>query len=217
MAIVVESSASNTATASSSLTITKPSGTVSGDVLVAFVNIVRASLIDTPPSGWTAINTAGSYTQWSVYWKVAGASEPADYTWTESSTNWAGVIFRLSGVDNTTSLDATTVTGEDTTYNTSFNAGSITTVTDGAMVFTSVFKEQQYITGGPGGSWTNGYLSSAAPGVGVAYRILATAGASGTATFTASAAQRNGYTTLAFRPAAGGVTVKPWNYYAQAS
>lgn len=203
MAIVVESSASNTATASTSLTITKPSGTVSGDVLVAFVNMVRSSAINTPPSGWTTIEASGAYAYSHVYWKVAGASEPSSYTWDEGvSTNWAGVIFRLSGVDPTTQLDAATVTGEDTVYNTSFTCASITTVTDGSIVFASVFRDVRYITAGPGGAWTDGYLNAAAPGVGVAYQTLSTAGASGVATFTANTSDRSEYVALAFRPAA---------------
>jgi hypothetical protein len=203
MAIAVESSASNTATATTSLTITKPSGTVSGDVLVAFVNMIRSSAINTPPSGWTTIEISGVFAYSHVYWKVAGASEPSSYTWDEgASTSWAGVIFRLSGVDPTTQLDVATVTGEDTGYNTSFISASITTVTNGAIVFASVFRDVRYITAGPGGGWTNGYLSAATPGLGVAYQIFSTAGASGVATFTADASDRSEYVTLAFRPAA---------------
>lgn len=218
MAIVVESSATATATAASALTINKPSGTASGDVLVAFISMTRSSTINTPPTSWNVIEVSGTYANSHAYWIKAGGSEPANYTWDEgTNTDWAGCIFRLSGVNATTQLDATTVTGEDTSYNTSFTANEITTATDGAIVFAAVQREARYITTGPGGAWTDGYLSAAAPSLGVAYQIVATAGSSGSAVFTASSDNRNAFVTMAFRPAAAATTAIPVfiNYFRQ--
>lgn len=77
-------------TATDTFLVTKPSGTASGDQLLAFV-AWRPPSVDTygtmtPPSGWTlmheqAANSGGRFKLY-VYQKVAGGSEPSDYTWT---------------------------------------------------------------------------------------------------------------------------------------
>lgn len=63
-------------------TITKPSGVASGDLLVAFAYSTDTSIA--APTGWTVITT-GAHGFSSGWWKVAGAGEPANYTWTSSS------------------------------------------------------------------------------------------------------------------------------------
>src|SRR3954471_596162 len=70
---------------STSLTINKPAGVVAGDVMVAAVGANGNTPI-TPPSGWSSTGlynaTAWSNTAWiQVAFKVAGASEPASYSW----------------------------------------------------------------------------------------------------------------------------------------
>ncbi len=83
------------------MTISKPSGTAEGDVLVAAMN-TNTSLAHsiTPPSGWTQVGiTASAATRFGVWQKIAGPSEPADYTWTTSGNiNSAspGAILRYS-------------------------------------------------------------------------------------------------------------------------
>lgn len=138
MPVVLESSQIATANAIS-VTCTKPSGTVSGDVLVAFWG-VRASKTQaqcTLPSGWSyAIFEGGQNPSLAVAYKVAGGSEPADYTFTlNASTNQGVIIGRFSGVDTTTPSDvaASSNTGTSTTL----TATGITTVTNGAMVLSS--------------------------------------------------------------------------------
>jgi RHS repeat-associated protein len=93
-----------------SLTINKPSGTAQNDVMIASIAVRPSSASITPPSGWTLVSredqNTGTTNSLAVYRKVAGASEPADYTWTFStSTGAAGGIQSFSGVDTSNPID----------------------------------------------------------------------------------------------------------------
>jgi hypothetical protein len=196
MAAVVESQASNTASSTTSLTITKPTGTVEGNLLVAFVSISISGDIATVPSGWTAYDASATYGNYHAYYKEAGASEGADYTWGDgSSCDWVGVIFRVSGVSTTPNVHGG---GYDETWNTDFTGVAVTTTVANCFVIGSVQQPVQYPVSLQAGSWTDGFKSSAAPCLGVAYRSLATAGDSGQFVYTADAAYRCVGYTLAF-------------------
>jgi hypothetical protein len=90
-------------TASSTLTINKPSGVVEGDLLVAITAF--GSLTDsnnatwTGDTGWTEAYDQGANPNIRVAWKVAGASEPASYTFTTSLTSGGhgGVVLAFRG------------------------------------------------------------------------------------------------------------------------
>lgn len=113
-------------------TVTKPSGVVEGDDMIA-VHYIESAATVTAPSGWVAISDRvdlGSSCYLTVYHKRAGASEPADYTWTHSSSATQAAIKRVTGCSTTIEDCAESVaTGYDTA------ASSITTVTDGAALF----------------------------------------------------------------------------------
>ena len=69
------------------VTVARPSTVASGDVLVAGVAMGNsgnsAAPVFTAPSGWSLVRRldSGIATTLAVYWHVAGASEPATYTW----------------------------------------------------------------------------------------------------------------------------------------
>lgn len=110
--------ASNTATDRASagvtnLTVTKPAGTASNNVMVAAVSWRNGSLRTlTVPAGWTQIGT-NAYSTTShgeaAFYKVAGGSEPASYTFTintNTAERWSVGIATFTNVDNTTPVDA---------------------------------------------------------------------------------------------------------------
>src|SRR2546425_1648541 len=87
----------------STLTIGKPTGVVSGDLLVAAISVRSAN--PSTPSGWTLVwcgnsssSTGGttcpssSTISLAVYYKVAGASEPATYSGWTTTQKAAGVV-----------------------------------------------------------------------------------------------------------------------------
>lgn len=88
----------------STCTIAKPTSTASGNFMMALINS-GGGVVISGPSGWTketeydSTNFAGTHTLW---WKVAGGSEPSNYTWTDDSgdsTPLNGCILTWDGVD----------------------------------------------------------------------------------------------------------------------
>jgi hypothetical protein len=106
-----------TGVGTSPITLTKPTGTVEGDLLV--VNIIYDDPRDwvTPPTGWTATisNGDGGVLRSYVFTKIAGASEPASYDFTFLGTkNTAAVIAAFRGVYSTPIGNKSTAYGNDT-------------------------------------------------------------------------------------------------------
>jgi hypothetical protein len=92
--------------AESVITINKPAGTVAGDILVAKIHRWSGSnVLSGAPAGWILVEQfLGDY----VYLKLAGASEPASYSWTKSDTAgaMAGSIVAVSGGDPVNPIDS---------------------------------------------------------------------------------------------------------------
>jgi hypothetical protein len=106
--LVAAESAQNAAGATT-LVVTKPSGVVEGNVMVATVTVKETGAV-TPPSGWTAILnlTQGTALRQVTYYKVATASEPSSYSWSLGTSRAAsGGIADYSGVNPTVPVDAT--------------------------------------------------------------------------------------------------------------
>ncbi|TMC01708.1 MAG: hypothetical protein E6J35_10270, partial [Chloroflexi bacterium] len=86
--------ATSTGTGTNTYVVPKPAGLSANDVMVASLSANGANTM-TPPSGWTLIaHTQGvSVVDLWTYYRVAGPSEPASYTWTASSsaTGVAGI------------------------------------------------------------------------------------------------------------------------------
>lgn len=101
MAIAVQSSASSNVATTTSTTITKPSGVVSGDYLLAAIGFEQSggNTVNSVPSDWTEIESLiGNNTALYVYFKVAGGSEPTNYTWGLTGTQAVGgSILRIDG------------------------------------------------------------------------------------------------------------------------
>ena len=147
---VFETSETNTVDATS-ITIGKPAGTVVDDLLIAAVNHgVTISFLDnvtiTPPSGWTQIdhgqcdNNQCVECVLGVWYKLAGGSEPSDYTFTLSEfielapgaiNMAAGGIPRYSNVDP---VDPINASGADTGTTSSPTTPNVTTTVVDTMV-----------------------------------------------------------------------------------
>lgn len=127
--------ASATSTAQGNITITKPAGTVSGDVMIAtFAKSASAAAISAP-AGWVLIDgrTLGGSTYGAVFYKIAGGAEGANYQFT-SAGDIAGGISAFSGVDNATPFDVATGTISVQASSTTVSATAISTVTANAAV-----------------------------------------------------------------------------------
>lgn len=204
-----------------SLTIAAPASIADGDLLIFTGAISNPITGLTPPGGWTTVvnetsPAAGTARGLCVAYKIA-SSESGSYTFTaDASRNRAGAIHVFRGVDNASPLDVTFAAGshqsESENDETPANA-SITTVTDGAVVFLSGMISADDVTaaGAPTG-YTLGQN-----GVGssyndrqfyTAYKTVATAGAESPGSWTNTGNGTNIgdsiNVTVALRPASSG-------------
>lgn len=135
MAIAYQSQASVSPT-SSTATISKPSGTSAGDLLVAL--IAGGSAI-TAPSGWTLvvqrteINQTGMQT--GIWYRVCDGSEGSSFAWTVSGTKVGGVILRYTGTAQSSVSDPTNG-GSDQNNSGTPTAPTITTGTANDVLLT---------------------------------------------------------------------------------
>lgn len=198
--------------ATSALTITKPAGTVANDVMVASIGFRLANLAGadtrdikvTPPAGWTLVgpngridNPTSTQSGLAVYNLVAGAGEPANYTWTFSCINVSGTnscvtvgfsgaaggIVSFLGVDTTTPIGP----GEEAGVSTSVAAATldtpqITTAVGNSMLVTShaIPNANTWQTPPTSGMTQAFQVMSGIEMVQVSYALQAAAGATGT-------------------------------------
>lgn len=138
MAITYRSSTGVNWASGADVVITKPTGTVDGDILVAV--IYHDTAITSVPSGWTLIHTTLNTANASSYWKRA-ASEGASYTWSHTSNYIGGSMAAYSGClesgdpidaasENSGTSDTLTWTGITTTVANAMLVGLIMKVSD---------------------------------------------------------------------------------------
>lgn len=122
--------ASAASSATTSLSIPRPVGVTSGDVMLAAV-VVSGKPTLTAPSGWTLVRSDGG--KGYLYWKAAGGSEPSSYVWTLSKNgSSAGGIAAYAGVSASSPiLDSS---GQINASSTSVTAPSITSVSGARVV-----------------------------------------------------------------------------------
>jgi hypothetical protein len=133
-------------TQSTSLTCNKPTGTADGDLMLALLARESGTALTVPP-GWITLEEAQtSVLRYTLIKRLAGASEPADYTFTASSTGsiavaisaWHSTTGKFVDVDNWISKAQNSIasqTGDSVTtsnsgYQLYFQTGRMTTVTE---------------------------------------------------------------------------------------
>jgi len=178
-----------------SLTINRPSGTSVGDVMIASIAVRPNTASITEPVGWTLVrrtdNASANANSLAVYYKVATGSEPANYSWTFStSTGSAGGIQTFSGVDTTNPIDVEN--GQNTANGLTHATPSVNTTVANTMLVTSHgFTSSATWTPPAGMTEAFDVASQAVPNAGgIAiegnWAIQVAAGATGTKTATAS-------------------------------
>lgn len=134
MAYTYRASTSQGNASGSALTVTKPTGTVDGDLIVV------VAYLESDTNTWASVgsgfNTSGPLTidntgafQLQVWWKWA-SSEPASWTWTPTTGgNWRTVVVASysGGSGSGTALDVSGSAQGDSVLETSQTAPSVTT------------------------------------------------------------------------------------------
>lgn len=240
---IAQRGTATSATGTTSLIINKPTGVVSGDVMI--VNIAQSGasgsgeLSNPTSAGWTLISGAdleGGTKRWgAVMYKVAGGSEPANYTFTldAGGNSAAGSIVAFSGVDVTGGVlvgggaggpfdvnpgtlnvtDASTATATAKTTATANAAVIMFAEIAGSGSASTTFSG--WTIGGSISPFTELYDNGTTTGddaaVGSAWGIKATAGSTGAGTVTLSPNDRSGAIIIALKPipAAPSATLTP--------
>ncbi|MDL2342198.1 MAG: hypothetical protein QFB87_03930 [Patescibacteria group bacterium] len=129
-----------TGTTATTLALTKPAGVISGTVMVVHLTYnagANKGVTVTKPTGWLQAGGYVSNGNWwqSVFYKVAGGSEPTSYTFTISrASNIVGGILAYSGVDNTAPIDDVIGYTSGATNTTTHSAPSASASTNGDMM-----------------------------------------------------------------------------------
>lgn len=175
--------------ATNSLSIPVPTGTEEGDFLLAVVAGANDNAdITASESGWTVIQSNTNSSRLKTFWRFAGASEPANYTFTRAvSTGMLGSIHRVVGVDSTTPIN---VSGTNFGSTNDPVAPSITTTVANCLKLCCCIKNNGVnLTFTPPANYTertdqdaNGLLGAHTGDGTTATRPQAAAAASGTAT-----------------------------------
>ena len=173
---------------SNTITITKPTGVVAGDIMIANITSIDDNILsgnNANLAGWTFISAGNidgnNKRRCSILYKIAGAIEPANYTFNVSNgtlfTDYtSGGIIAYSGVNNTTPFDVTPGTMSSGAGN-PVTATAITTVTaNAAVIFLSALRRDDrdfntWTTGTPSNltlTETYDYSPFSYPGIGSA-------------------------------------------------
>ena len=183
------------------VTITKPTGTVDGDFLLAVFSVPYGKTLTTL-SGWTLISTATyGYAQHAIYtYYKRASSEGANYVWQVSAASYAqGVIWRITGVVGTGSPeDCTRAYNFVDDGSTAVSSTSITTATNGAAVVQLGGTNDNYISLSST-TLTERYDNGIE--VFIMGDVQASAGASGTKTGTLGTSRPFGVYLIALKPA----------------
>ena len=219
-AIAQRGSVSTNSSASTSVAINVPSGVVQGDIMFATLSVYdsgKSAGVSTC-TGWTQISTGqlgGTNRSWgTLMYRIATSSEPASYTFnTGSASRFVGSIIAFSGVDGSSPFDVTPLSSFTTASATSVSPASITTVSpNAAIVMLSMISRVNTTTTGNFNSWTTtspgtlteicdyGYNGTTSAGVGAAWAIKASAGATGSGLVTLALSARIGAQLIALRP-----------------
>lgn len=206
----------NSGTASvngATLTVTKPSGTLDGHLLLVHIQHVTGSqaINPTPPdAGWNLISpgiqTNSSSSHW-YYWKIA-ASEPATWDWTGLPANFqeAGIIV-VSGADQTTPIHLTHLLQNTNIAGTTVALTLTTTVAD-CLLVAFAGQDQTATSSWTQASMTERYDESLTTSFLTHCAYTETAAATGTyaRTITASVAERISGALIAVLAAPSGIT-----------
>ncbi len=170
---------SETATGTGAVTVAPPVGVQEGDFLIAMLGSDAGigSAIEAPVD-WTPSGLSSTHNI-AMFWRIAGASEPADYQFehTDTTADISVVLAAYRGVDPTSPINDRTQFGGT---NSTPLAGALTTTVPGAT-FLAVYRvDQATAPSAPAGMNPVG-TQSGAPGANVTVfdEVLIAAGATG--------------------------------------
>jgi hypothetical protein len=139
------------------VTLTKPAGTTTGDLLVAAVT-GDLSPSATAPAGWTAFVTlrpsGASLFGW-YHVVTAADAGTSSWTWTLSGApKWSGGLSRYTGVNTATPLDSAVTSALSNSGAPSVVVPGVSTATAGAVIIGAEGADSGKVTGAAPNGWT---------------------------------------------------------------
>ena len=215
--VSIRSTSSASINSGSSLTIPKPAALQSGDLMI--VNIAHDNTSNNPVStGWIPISGASiGGGQISLLYKIAGSSEPPNYTFTSADNPAVGTIVAFYGVNVTGGfLVGGSAGGPFDVAPGSWNTANSSTVTANSILTNSTNAAIVMFASVPnsGPTWSNNWTTTLSgnlvqiysnqnPGnnsVGAAWATKAVSGNTGVGSVTNSGGGSNGGILLALKP-----------------
>jgi len=210
---------------STSLTLNKPSGVESGDLLLLIVmNDDRsATAFSDNKNGWSFLNTSGdasSQAHVAVFWKIADGTEgPTETVTSAGSDEWMGYYLRITGADSTTPINANNFAQSSANSANHIIPAVTTTIDDCLVLYGLSFdggdgypfsvsgagwsEEDEHQTGASGSGDVSGCFGS---------KNLTSQGSSGSATVSCALSDGAAYFQLAIAPSDGGSSSTESNY-----
>lgn len=184
------------------LTISLPTGVVSGDVIV-FNVIVGGTTLPATPTGLTLIDSGNAGPSYATYYRVCNGTEGASFSWTVASSA-SGTCRAYSGVDNGAPINAHSVLRTATSL--TATATGITTTFNGCqLIFGSGIASAETSFTNPTG-FSAQDINTSSPAAVSCDESQTTAGATGNQSGTWASTANNNYASLvALKPAASGV------------
>lgn len=194
------------ASSTSPISHTIPAGWSVGDLVIARVVTTNRTVSSTTFPG-TQEGFLGSITgdRCYIYSRILQAGDlGASFSWTLNAnpSNPIIVYLRITGADGTTPLDDIQV-NESGTATTSQVSPSVTTEGVDRLILRVSANGGQAFTASSGDTGTKYTNRTASPGYEIWYSSLASAGTTGTATYTIGTARAQNHFTLAIAPASG--------------
>lgn len=189
-----------------SVTVAKPSGTLEGHLIVvtAYIEADTNSWASVG-AGFTSITTSTNTGALNIqtWWKWCGASEPASWTWTGTSSGWMTVdCVVFSGGSGTGNPVETFAVDQGDSIIGGGSSPSITTLSANALVLACYGNFSGSNASAVSGATT--VLRTALGGTMISSGIKATAGATGTTTYTGLGTETYASMTISFALVSGG-------------
>ena len=178
---------------SSTITVNRPTGTVAGDLLLAFVALPAADTVSAAPSGWTqlaAVDTGGATAniEAHAYWRLAAGGDPSSWTWTFSgSADATALIVAYQDASTGGPIDVSASSSADP-GDTTIEAPSVTTTHTADLLVTGYAVSDQVAASftPPSGMTERADFQNGRTALGLADVVLGATGATGTKTATVS-------------------------------
>ena len=206
-------STTNGATSGTAITCSAPAGISSGDVLIGIIHnnstpITTDNNGSTPMTKKYGLDYAAGSAYYSIWYRVAGSSEPATYAFTaDASQRWSIIISAYRGVDAAiwdVEPSATTDNQDDISP---FATDALTTIVDGAMIVACAFTDSSTITytATPADSFNNRQNNSGEQVLALSDKLQTVAGVQSAVSWTGSASDTSATQIFSLKPESGAI------------